>query len=129
MDKIAFLKEVEMLQSLRHRNIVLYMGVCLDESGHMMITEYMEKGSLFDLIHEEESKQQIPMERLIEWIKDITKAMLFIHSKDILHCDLKSKNILVDEYNNLKIADFGLSRIRNPLSKPKRTFLITHFFL
>jgi serine/threonine protein kinase len=117
MDIKSFLSEVEMLQGLRHKNIVLYMGVCIDNSGYMIVTEYMERGSLFDLIHTEKRVEKIPLTQLIEMIKDIAEAMVFIHSKDILHCDLKSKNILVDENLNLKIADFGLSRIKNPLSK------------
>lgn len=106
-----------MLQGLRHTNIVLYMGVCIDSSGYMMVTEFMERGSLFDLIHKDRLHEKVPLSQLLEWIKDIAKAMVFIHSRNILHCDLKSKNILVDENLNLKIADFGLSRLKNPLSK------------
>lgn len=117
MDIKSFLQEVEMLQGLRHKNIVLYMGVCIDKSGYMMVTEYMERGSLFELIHTERLVQNLPLSQLLEMIKDITEAMVFIHSKNILHCDLKSKNILVDENLNLKIADFGLSRIKDPLSE------------
>jgi serine/threonine protein kinase len=117
MDIKSFLSEVEMLQGLRHKNIVLYMGVCIDKSGYMMVTEYMQRGSLFELIHTEKLVQNLPLSQLVEMIKDITEAMVFIHSKNILHCDLKSKNILVDENLNLKIADFGLSRIKDPLSK------------
>ena len=50
-----FIKEIEMLNSLRHPNIVLYMGVSLDlqsQSYFYMITEFINKGSLFDLLHQ-----------------------------------------------------------------------------
>ena len=47
-----FIKEIEMLNQLRHPNIVLYMGVSIDQQGYFnMITEFVNKGSLFDLLH------------------------------------------------------------------------------
>lgn len=116
LDIKSFLQEVEILQGLKHKNIVLYMGVCIDRSGYMMVTEYLENGSLFDLIHKQRFMGQADLSQVLEMIRDIAEAMVYIHSNDILHCDLKSKNILVDENFNLKIADFGLSRLKNPLS-------------
>ena len=92
------------------------MGVCIDKSGYMMVTEYLENGSLFDLIHKN-GIRNLEICQLLEMIRDIAEAMVFMHNHDIMHCDIKSKNILVDENFNLKIADFGLSRLKTSLSK------------
>jgi len=56
-----FITEIEVLHSLRHPNIVLYMGVSFDEKHQYMITEYVPRGSLFTLLHKK--KQKIGLKR------------------------------------------------------------------
>ena len=85
------------------------MGVCIEERKTYMITEFIEWGSLFDHLHKK--KLQIPNERLIEICEDIALGMCYLHDRDVLHCDLKSSNILIDSGWNLKLCDFGLSAI------------------
>ena len=75
---------------------------------------FMDKGSLHDLIHIK--KVKIEIDRMLEIIFDITQAMVYLHKRKILHCDLKSSNILVSSKWTVKIADFGLSRIRDTSS-------------
>jgi serine/threonine protein kinase len=76
----------------------------------------MDNGSLYDLIHVKMVKIQI--DRIVEIIVDVAQAMVYLHKKEIFHCDLKSSNILVDRNWNIKLADFGLSRIRDHSSNP-----------
>lgn len=71
----------------------------------------MDNGSLYDLIHVKMVK--INIDRIVEIIVDVAQAMVYLHKKEIFHCDLKSSNILVDRNWNIKLADFGLSRIRD----------------
>ena len=80
-----------------------------------MTPRYMANGSLHDLIHVK--KLKIDIDRVLEIIIDVAQAMVYLHKKEILHCDLKSSNILVDKNWNIKLADFGLSRIRDPSSR------------
>ena len=49
-----FISEVDVISNLRHPNIVLYMGVCINHSQYLMITEYLDGGSLFELLHKKQ---------------------------------------------------------------------------
>jgi len=101
-----FLREVSMIQKSHHPNVILFMGCCI--SPPCIITEYMAGGSLFDALHINKVKFDIPL--LLKMAKDVAEGMHHLHSLTILHRDLTSKNLLLDEYQNLKIGDFGLSR-------------------
>lgn len=89
-----FLEEVKILSSLRSPNIVLFMGVCSNGKSYMIVTEYMEQGSLFDALHKHNFK--FSFETKIEIILGISYGMCLLHDRKLLHCDLKSSNILVD---------------------------------
>jgi serine/threonine protein kinase len=75
----------------------------------------MPNGSLHDFIHSKKIK--IDIDRILDIIIDVAQAMVYLHKKGYLHCDLKSSNILVDKSWNIKLADFGLSRIRDSSSR------------
>lgn len=51
-----FLKELEILSSLKHPNIVLYMGICITTDKYQLVTEYLESGSLFDQLHKKKKQ-------------------------------------------------------------------------
>ena len=113
-----FMKEVEIFSGLKHPNIVLYMGMCITVSQYQLVTEYMNKGSLFDQIHKKKTSF-IPEEQL-EIIDDIARGMVYLHNmKDMLHRDLKSSNVLIADDWKVKLCDFGLSG-HKPKSKKKK---------
>lgn len=105
----TFMAEVSILSDLRHPNIVLFMGSCLDPANLFYVTEFCAKGSLFEVLHSE--RQQLPLKTRIHMAADIARGMAYLHLADppIIHQDLKSLNILVSESNVCKVADFGLS--------------------
>lgn len=102
-----FSQESAVMVGLRHPNIVLFMGVCIDPPDLCIITEFMARGSLHDVLHND--KLQLPFPLLRNMIVDVLKGLQFIHSAGIIHRDLKSPNLLVDKNWTIKIADFGLS--------------------
>lgn len=109
-DEIQMLteREVNMLRSIRHPNIVQFMGVCQHSSGFYIITEYVPRGCVRKWLKDE--RIEIRWKLRVKMSLDVARAMNYMHSKNIIHRDLKSKNLLVDENVRVKVCDFGLAR-------------------
>ena len=103
-----FWLELNALAKLRHPNITLLLGVCL-RPRYCIITEFVNCGALFDLIHRHGELPHWGVARIIGVAREICLGMAYLHSQGVLHCDLKSSNILINESWGVKIADFGLS--------------------
>ena len=91
--------------------------MCVYDNEYAMVTEFLSGGSLFDFLHKE--GESLEEEKIFYICKDMALGMSYLHGKNVLHCDLKSSNVLIDEYWNVKICDFGLSRIRNTKKNKK----------
>ncbi|KAK9845513.1 hypothetical protein WJX81_008391 [Elliptochloris bilobata] len=108
-------REVNIVAAIRHPNVVLFMGVCLDPP--CMVTEWCARGSLFDVLQKASKNPslapQLDWPRRLNIALDAAKGVLALHSHKppILHRDLKSPNLLIDKHWRCKIADFNLSRI------------------
>ncbi|KAL3848751.1 hypothetical protein ACJIZ3_010633 [Penstemon smallii] len=106
-----FCNEISILSRLRHPNVILFLGACTKPPRLSMITEYMEMGSLFYLIHLSGQKKKLSWQRRIKMLRDICRGLMCLHRMKIIHRDLKSANCLVNKHWTVKICDFGLSRI------------------
>mmetsp|Transcript_6957 Transcript_6957/g.19628 ORF Transcript_6957/g.19628 Transcript_6957/m.19628 type:complete len:666 (+) Transcript_6957:957-2954(+) len=107
-----FRREIRMLAQLRHPNLLLFMGYTLHPSLSI-ITEYMQRGSLYNVISKKgHGPLDLKLQRSVAM--SVARGMAYLHcrSPPILHLDLKSANILVDNAWRVKLGDFGLSRIR-----------------
>jgi len=104
-----FVMEMRLLSRLRHPCITTVMGAVMTGREPMMVMEYMENGSLFDLLRNE--TVYTGGEIIIQIVRDISQGLRFLHEStpSILHRDLKAKNILVDSRFRAKVADFGLA--------------------
>jgi LIM domain kinase 1 len=110
-----FLKEVAVLRSLSHHNVLRFIGVLYKEKKLHLVTEFIPGGSLKELIHD--SGEPLPWEQRISFAKDISCGMAYLHTMNIIHRDLNSLNCLVREDKTVIVADFGLARIiSQPLS-------------
>jgi serine/threonine protein kinase/peroxiredoxin family protein len=114
-----FRNECAVMTKLLHPNVLLLMGVCLEpEQGKLiMVTELMPRGSVFDLLHN--SDDEISFKQRMRFARDTALGVNWLHLSNppILHLDLKTQNILVDENWVAKVADFGLSRIKKTEQK------------
>ncbi|KAL5055088.1 hypothetical protein RYX36_035770 [Vicia faba] len=90
---------------------ILFLGACTKPPRLSMVTEYMEMGSLFYLIHVSGQKKKLSWRRRLKMLRDICRGLMHIHRMKIIHRDVKSANCLVDKHWTVKICDFGLSRI------------------
>ena len=115
-----FRNECATMSKLLHPNIVLFMGICFqqDPLQLVMVSELMPNGSLAQLLHpDKNSKKEVPsFKQRMMFAKDTILGMNHMHRSNppILHLDLKPHNILVDEKWTAKVADFGLSRVKDP---------------
>jgi len=112
--KEDFLDEMRHLSKLRHPCITTVMGAVIHKNQDpKLVMEYMDLGSLYDLIHNE----TVPIrgDVLLPMLRDIAQGMRFLHVADppVIHGDLKAQNILVDNRFRAKVADFGLSAKKN----------------
>ena len=109
-----FKEEISIFCQLDHPNIIKFLGACIVTPNICMVMEYME-ASLYDKIHIDE--HEFSEEEKTSIVRQIAEGLVYLHSKDIAHCDMKSTNILVEisEPVVAKITDFGLSIMKNDL--------------
>ncbi|KAL4573167.1 hypothetical protein LXL04_019964 [Taraxacum kok-saghyz] len=110
--KDEFESEVETLGKIRHKNIVRLWCCCKSGNSRFLVYEYMPNGSLGDLLHSTKR-------RLLEWplrfkiVLDAAEGLSYLHHDcvpPIVHRDVKSNNILLDEEYGARIADFGVAK-------------------
>ncbi|KAG6800743.1 atrial natriuretic peptide receptor 1 isoform X1 [Apis mellifera caucasica] len=107
------LLELKRMKDLQHDHLVRFYGACIEPPYCCLLTEYCPKGSLQDILENE----QIKLDRVFRGslIHDIVRGMVYLHASEVKsHGNLKSSNCVVDSRFVLKIADFGLHELRRP---------------
>ena len=155
-NEINLIREIEIMMNLKHANLVKLYGCFkdieninkykeiysdsqnLDEEKknkeiYCLVLEYIQNGSLEDYYekHMEKYKNKyVPIEQnfIIKILKQSLSVLVYFLQKSILHRDIKSDNILLDENNNIKISDFGISALfydKNPENLNKNSMLFS----
>lgn len=105
--------EVQTLSSIRHVNVVkLYCSITSEDSS-LLVYEYLPNGSLWDRLHTSR-KMELDWEARYEIALGAAKGLAYLHhscERPVIHRDVKSSNILLDEFLKPRIADFGLAKI------------------
>ncbi|ESO08767.1 hypothetical protein HELRODRAFT_129966, partial [Helobdella robusta] len=109
--RLAALNEVIVLSMLDHPNIIQYYENFLEDKALMIVMEYAEGGTLFDYL-QHRNGQLLTEEEILRFFIQLLLSMQHVHSKQILHRDLKTQNILLDKKQEVvKISDFGISKV------------------
>ncbi|KAL8106722.1 hypothetical protein AgCh_023470 [Apium graveolens] len=106
-------KEIDIMRKLRHPNVLLFMGAVYSQKKIAMVTEYLPRGSLFKALHK--NNQSLDIKRRLRMALDVARGMNYLHHRNppIVHRDLKTSNLLVDKNWNVKVGDFGLSKLKH----------------
>uniref|UniRef100_A0A182PGB7 Guanylate cyclase n=1 Tax=Anopheles epiroticus TaxID=199890 RepID=A0A182PGB7_9DIPT len=106
------MKEMRLLRDLRHDNINSFIGACVEPMRILLVTDYCAKGSLYDIIENEDIKLDDLF--IASLVHDLIKAMIYIHSSALnYHGNLKSSNCVVTSRWMLQVTDFGLHDLRH----------------
>ncbi|CAF2124726.1 probable leucine-rich repeat receptor-like protein kinase At5g49770 [Brassica rapa] len=121
---LEFKTEIELLSRVHHKNVVRLLGFCFDRSEQMLVYEYIPNGSLRDSLSGK-SGIRLDWTRRLKIALGSGKGLAYLHEladPPIIHRDIKSNNILLDENLTAKVADFGLSKI---VGDPEKTHVTT----
>ncbi|KAG0488705.1 hypothetical protein HPP92_007516 [Vanilla planifolia] len=101
-------REIAAMGRLRHPHIIHLIEVLASRSTIYFVMEYAKGGELFSRLS---SRGRLPESQSRQLFHQLVSAVAFCHSHGVFHRDLKPENLLLDDRNNLKISDFGLSAI------------------
>eukprot|EP00775_Hariotina_reticulata_P007388 gene7388-7597_t len=130
LDQIEAANEVKIMQELDHLNNCRYIECFKQDDFLYIVMEYCEEGELASLIADR-AKAEHPFseQEIMFMFTQIALAVWHVHSRNILHRDLKSQNIFICQGNILKLGDFGIARLLGPSTELAKTAIGTPFYL
>ena len=127
-----FLKELESQACLQHPNCVRVFAVCLERNNVFIMMEWMDSGNLWERLQQSRENSLAPRHNSLaphhngsaggltlsarmrlKIARDICHGLQYMHSRGMVHGDIKSLNVLLDRDNNAKLCDFGCTSVRN----------------
>ncbi|KAK5786586.1 hypothetical protein PVK06_041223 [Gossypium arboreum] len=110
-----FRVEVEAIGHVRHKNLVRLLGYCIEGTHRMLVYEYVNNGNLEQWLHGAMRQHgYLTWEARIKILLGTAKALAYLHEAiepKVVHRDIKSSNILIDDEFNAKVSDFGLAKL------------------
>ncbi|PPD71006.1 hypothetical protein GOBAR_DD32113 [Gossypium barbadense] len=116
-----FMAEMETLGKIKHRNLVPLLGYCMIGEERLLVYEFMEYGSLEEMLH---GRTKARDRRILTWeerkkiARGAAKGLCFLHHNcipHIIHRDMKSSNVLLDHEMEARVSDFGMARLISAL--------------
>lgn len=103
-------QEISIMRLVRHKNVVQFIGACSKWPQLCVVTELMAGGSVRDVL--ESRRSGLDLATAFKILRDAARGMDFLHKRGIIHRDLKAANLLIDEYDVVKVCDFGVARLK-----------------
>ncbi|KAI8015071.1 MDIS1-interacting receptor like kinase 2 [Camellia lanceoleosa] len=113
-DRTGFLNEVRALTEIRHRNIVKLVWFFSHAQHFFLVYEYLKRGSLAAIFNRDEEAKELDWRKRVNIIKGIASALSYMHhdcTPPIVHRDISSNNVLIDEEYEPRISDFGTAKL------------------
>ncbi|XP_045201624.2 serine/threonine-protein kinase Nek1-like [Mercenaria mercenaria] len=120
--------EVAVLSACSHPNIVRYIEAFVSSGALHIVMEYASGGDLQQKI-EKQNGVLFTSDMVLEWFLQVVLALEYIHSKNILHRDLKPQNIFLTDNGIVKLGDFGIARVLNSCDDLASTRIGTPFYI
>ncbi|XWS52458.1 hypothetical protein CRYUN_Cryun11dG0072200 [Craigia yunnanensis] len=106
-----FKTEINVIGQTHHKNLVRLLGICEEGEQRLLVYEFLSNGTLADYLF---GSRKPSWNQRTQIALGIARGLLYLHEEcntQIIHCDIKPQNILLDDYYNARISDFGLSKL------------------
>jgi NIMA (never in mitosis gene a)-related kinase len=123
-DRRSMLNELKILSSHKCPFLIEYKCSFIEGLYLCIIMQYCGKGTLESII-----KKDIPNDKIWKYFSQITYALNYLHKNQIIYRDLKSSNVLIDDQDNVRLIDFGISKIMNSYVKYTKTCIGTPYYM
>ncbi|KAM7000292.1 tyrosine-protein kinase ITK/TSK [Tautogolabrus adspersus] len=109
MSDEEFKEEARVMMRLSHCKLVQLYGVCTQRSPMCLVFEFMEKGCLSEYLRAK--KGRLSQDTMLGMCLDVSEGMAYLESSNFIHRDLAARNCLVSKNNEVKVSDFGMTRL------------------
>ena len=115
-DKVTrFREEARTIANLVHPHIVRVLDFAIDRSTPFLVMDFVPNKSLYERHFDE----RLPLSTVVCYVKQIAAALDYVHSKGIIHRDIKPTNMLLDANNNIVLSDFGIALMADGIGFPR----------
>jgi len=129
-ERSSALQEAQLLKSLNHPNIVSYVDTICTRSKLYLLMQFCDGGDLERKLNQvRKERGTVPEPQLLDWFVQMALALQYLHSKRILHRDLKTANVFLTAIGIVKLGDFGVSRVLSATTELAKTFVGTPYYL
>ncbi len=108
--RLSFLNEAALVGKLQHPHIVALLDAAVERGFSYVVMEFVAGGTLAQYAQPD---NLLPLERVVEVVFKVSRALEYAHRQGVIHRDIKPANILVTESFDVKLSDFGVARMDN----------------